>query len=86
MASSPGKKREVPGSHCLGNPTQSKIIKSYWLFLALSRGCWELSMEDTVLSRLEGELCVDAFPYHGHEPSCPGSHRELAPPHASVFL
>lgn len=57
MPSSPGNKREVPGSHCLGNPTQSKIIKSYWLFLALSR-CWELSTEDTVLSCLEGELCV----------------------------
>lgn len=54
MASSPGNKREVPGSHCLGNPTQSKIIKSYWLFLALSR-CWELSTQDYHVWR---ESCV----------------------------
>lgn len=69
MALSPGNKREVPGSHCLGNATQSRIIKSYWLFLALPR-CWELSTEETVLLWLEGELHDDAFPSHAHHGYC----------------
>jgi len=41
MADSVGNKREALENYYLGNPTQSRIIKSYQLFLALSR-YWEL--------------------------------------------
>lgn len=55
MAAPRGNKREVLQNYYLGIPTQSRIIKSYQLFLALSR-YRELLTGGAVLSSLEGEL------------------------------
>lgn len=61
MATSPGKKREFPESHSLGNPTQSRIVRSKQLF-GLSLG--------TVLSCLAGELHDETSASHPHHGCC----------------
>ena len=44
MVPSPRNTKEVPESLYLGNPSHSRLIKSYQLFLALPR-YWKLSTE-----------------------------------------
>lgn len=70
-----GSKREVIENYYLGIPSQSRIIRSYQLFLALSK-YQELFTGRAVLSCLEGELYDNSFPSHAIKgtgiPSCKG--------------